>query len=460
MRYVAGTRRLWGVILAVSGLLAGTAAAQQARTDTGSQTGSGSRSDSGADRAQTKTTPAVRADVFARMTEAQTCLDEGDTDCAFELLRELEEDRDLNSYEQANLLGLYAVIYFDLEDFESAARSYEAILELPRIELPDGLIEASMKNLASTYWNLERPRDALDVLDQWFGLPTTVPASSDWYLKGSMHYQIEEYEEGAEAVRRAIRLANDRGDVGEETWYQLLAALYDELGETDLVIETLTILVEHWTKRQNVLQLAGQLQQAGRDNEMLVLFEAAYAMGWLRTSSELVALASLLLQADTPFKAATVLEQGLADGSIESTERTWNMLAQSWQYAGHHEQALPAFEKATALAEDGNIDVRLAQSLARLSRWADCVATLETAFERGGLDAPEQAYLQLGHCHFYLKQWDEADRAFAEAEKSERYRATARQYRASVLSRRNTEAELADALREALEALADDDEEK
>ena len=398
---------------------------------------------------ETKTTPAVRAQVYDKMLEAQACLDEGDTECALRILEEIGKDRNLNAYERANLLGLYAVTYFDLDDYESAAASYEALLELPREELPDSIVQTSMKNLASTYWNLERPQDALAMLDQWFELPSTTPASSDWYLKGTMHYQIAEYAEGAEAVRMAIRLARDKGELGEETWYQLLAAIYDELGETDLVIETLTILVENWTKRDNVLQLAGQLQLAGRDQQTLVLFEAAYGMGWLQSSRELLALASMYLDAEIPFKAAQVLEKGLEDGSIESMERTWNMLAQSWQFAGHHAQAVPAFEHASALAEDGNIDLRLAQSLALLARYEECVAVIESALERG-VDSPGLANLQLGHCHYNLKQWDEADTAFAQAEKSERTRNTASDYRASVLSRRNTEEEYARQLEEAL----------
>jgi len=443
MRQVPRTRLAPAVLLPLLALLA-TAPAAQDREPAEQQR-------------PVKTTPTIRTQIYERMLEAQTCLEDGDTACALAQLAELDDDRNLNAYERANLLNFYAVAYFELDDYDSAAGSYEAILALPRAELPDPIVQTAMKNLASAYWNLERPHDALAMLDQWMALPGTRPASSDWYLKATMHYQVGEFDAGVDAALQAIGLAEEQGKLGEESWYQLLAALYDELGETGRVIDTLTILVENWTRREHVLQLAGQLNQAGRDAEMLTLFEIAYAMGWLRSSSELVGLASLQLQAELPFKAAQVLEAGLADGRIEATERTWNMLAQAWQYAGHHAQAIPAFEEASALADDGNIDVRMAQSLARLARWDECVQTLERAFESGGIDAPDQAYLQLGHCHYFLKQWDEADAAFAQAEKTDRSRQTARQYRALVLSRRNTEAGYADALREALQDLHETD---
>lgn len=396
-----------------------------------------------------RTVPAIRAHIYERFGEIQTCIEEGDTDCALDGLARLGETRDLNSFEKANVQSLYAITYFDREDYEGAAGAYEIILELPRNELPEGFVQAAMRNLSSTYWNLERPRDALALLDEWIALPTTQAGSSDWYLKGTMHYELEEFAAGAGALREAIAIANRRGEIGEENWYRLLAALYSELGETDDAIDTLTTLATHWTKRSHVLQLAGQLSLAGRDNEVLSLYEAAYEAGWLRSSQDLVSLASLFLQAEIPYKAAAVLEAGLASGNVESNERNWNLLGQAWQSARNHDEAIAALEQASRLAENGEADIRLARSLALRARWEECIAASNRGFERGGISAPGIARIQLGQCHFYLRQWDEAEAAFEQAEQVERTRENAREWLSYVLSRRNTERENEQKLREA-----------
>jgi tetratricopeptide (TPR) repeat protein len=337
------------------------------------------------DERRNRVTPTIRTHIYDRMLEAETCLGEGDSDCALSLLDQLSALRDLNTFEIANLHNFYAVVWYERDDFAAAATSYEKVLALPPAELTDGLIQAAMKNLSSTYWNLERPHDALELLDRWMALPTVTPLPRDWHLKATMHYQVEEYPQGIEALQAAIALAADQGEIGEEAWYQLLAAMYDELEQTERVIETLTILVENWTHLDNLLQLAGQLSLADRDDDTLALFEAAYEVGWLTSSNHLTTLASLYLQAEIPYQAAVVLEQGLGNGRIEPAQRNWDMLGQAWQRAGHHEQAVPVLEQASMLAEGGNVDVRLAQSYARLGRYAECIEVSRRGLERGGI---------------------------------------------------------------------------
>ena len=391
--------------------------------------------DNGTDESvrETKVIPTIRTRIYDRLIEIQTCLEENDSQCALAGLDEIAEIRDLNSYEWANVQSFYATTYFNLDDFEAASQAYEAILALPRVELPDGFVQTAMKNLSSTYWSLGQPRDALDILDQWFGLPTTVPSSRDFYMKGNLHYQIDEFADGAVAIERAIELARENGGIGEESWYQLLAAIYSQLEDTERVIDTLFILVEHWTKREHVIRLAGNLSQVGRDVETLALFEAAYDIGWLTTSRDLVTLAGMHLEAGVPYKAATVLETGLANGTIESTERNWNMLAQSWQQAAEYDRAIPAFQSASNLAKDGNIDVRLAQVFARRYRWDECTEAARTAIRRGNLTYPDDAYIELGRCLAYLRRYDDARDALERAERYERSQELARQWLQYVL---------------------------
>ena len=112
-----------------------------------------------------------------------------------------------------------------------------------------------------------------------------------------------------------------------------------------------------WPKREYFIQLSAMYGQEGDEGRQLALFETAYEAGWLLRSSEIVNLSQLLLQADIPYKAAKILEKGLEDGIVESTESNWRVLAQAWQLAQEDEEAIPALSRAAGLADDGVLDV-------------------------------------------------------------------------------------------------------
>jgi tetratricopeptide (TPR) repeat protein len=231
----------------------------------------------------------------------------------------------------------------------------------------------------------------------------------------------------------------------------MLYVFYFQLEQTDKVIETLTFLVENWTKKSWVLQLAGQLSSLDRENDTLALYEAAYDAGWLERGSELVQLANLYLNSRAPYKAATVLQEGLDSGLIESTESNWRLLAQALQMSQEHEDAIPAFERASSLADDGEVDRQLVQSLIRLSRWDDCVVAARRALTRD-LERPDLVNMYLGQCLMSLKRYDEARNAYQAArradERSERDADRFLQYLNTLVARDRSNAEALASLQE------------
>jgi tetratricopeptide (TPR) repeat protein len=367
-----------------------------------------------------KVIPTIRTVVYDRLNEAQICMDEGDLPCALEVIERVQQMRDLNNYEMAQTYNFRAFLAFEEDDFPAAVRAYEQILSVPFEDMPDGLIQSSMRNLATLYIQLEDYEQGLTTYLQWMDLPFTTPTADDYYLLASIHYQMDSYADGIAPLEMAIQLANEAGEIGDENWYQLLYVFNFQLEDTDEVIRLLTFMVENWTKRDWVLALAGQMSSLGREEETLALFEAAYEAGWLTRGTELVQLANLYLNARTPYKAAAILDRGLSDGTIESTQSNWRTLAQAWQLSAEHERAVPALERASDLSDDGEIDRLLAQSLARLARWEDCADAARSSLDRGGLDREDYVYLQLGQCLVNMKQFSEARTAFQGAARDDR----------------------------------------
>jgi tetratricopeptide (TPR) repeat protein len=406
-------------------LIAAAVSLAVAASVTAPEVGFAQSEEGGASSQETRRTPAMRERVYNVLSEAQACAEMDDMACAEELLAEVRAMDDLNSYEVAQMWSFYAYIYFSQDNLEEALRAYLRVLEQP--DLPIGLEQDTMYTAAQLYQATEQYQEALDMLDRWFAVAEN-PGAQPYYLKAVTHYQLQQYREGIEPVQTAIRINEERGEEPEEGWYQLLNVFYFELEDYPNVIRTLTTLVEMWPKRDYLIQLAGIYGQEGDDRAQLALYQAAYEGGWLERGTDKVTLAQMLLQADIPYRAALILQEGLNSGEIESTEANWRLLAQSWQIAQDDERALPALTRASELSSDGEIDMRIAQSYANLARWEECAEAARRALQRGGVDREDQLNLLLGNCLVEQRLYNEATTAFRAAARDDRSRNAANQW--------------------------------
>lgn len=414
-------------------------------SDAQAQRAGAANEESAADQ-PTRRTPAMRERVYTVLAEAQACAEMDDVECATENLARVRAMDDLNSYETAQMWNFYAFIYFEQDNFPEAIRAYENVLK--QEELPIGLEQTVMYSLATLYVQEERYQEGLDMLERWFQTQTT-PSADSYILKAQIHYQLGQYAEGVEPILTALRVAQEQGREPQEGWYQLLNVFYFELENYPKVIETLTTMLEKWTKRDYLIQLASIYGQEGQERNTLALYEAGYDSGWLDRGTDLVNLAQMFLSADIPYKAAVVLQEGLDEGVIDSTEANWRLLAQAWQLAQDDLKAIPALSRASSLADDGNLDMLLAQSHANLAQWEECEEAARSALERGGLNREDQTNLILGNCLVAQRKYSEARRAFQAAARDERSRRAANQWITYVDSEEARER----ANREALQAL-------
>jgi tetratricopeptide (TPR) repeat protein len=398
--------------------------------------------------APTRRTPAIREKVYQRLSKAQECidLDPPDMGCVTSSLSEVREMTDLAPYERAQMWNFYAYVYFEQDNYPEAIKAYEQVLM--QEELPEAMEQQTMYSLATLYVQQEEYQKGLDMLTKWFATQAS-PSSDAYILKAQIHYQLQQYQQGIDPVLKALDIARAQGREPQEGWYQLLNVFYFELENYPKVIETLTTLLQNWTKRDYIMQLAGIYGQEGQERDTLALYESAHAMGWLERGADLVNLAQMLMSADIPYKAAKIMQDGLDAGTIESSESNWRLLAQAWQLAQDDEKALPALSRASSLADDGNLDLLLAQSYANLARWEECIEAARSGIRRGGLNRPDQINIILGSCLVEEKQYSEARTAFRAAAQDERSRRAANDYIRYIESEEAREK----SIRETMEAL-------
>jgi tetratricopeptide (TPR) repeat protein len=358
---------------------------------------------------------------FKKLSNAHELLAEEKYDEARRLMDEMSRRKSLNAHEQALMWQTYAYIESSQEQYDKAIVSFEKCLALDA--MPEAAMLGTQYNLGQLYMSVGRFRDAVKVLEDWLGKVEN-PAASAYFLVAMAHAQLEDFNAALPYARKAVELMKKP----VESYLQLLLAVEFELKHYPQVAKVLEALVTHFPKKSYFLQLSAVYGELKRDKRALATLELAYVQGLLDRESELLNLAQAYLYHDVPYRAAEVLEKGLADEIVSEDAENWQLLGDSWLHAREYDAALEPLQRAAALSEDGNLYVRIAQVHLERDESRKAMEALEKGLSKGSLDNPGHAYLLLGITHTGAKRYAAARKALAKAGQHEKTRRAARDW--------------------------------
>ena len=198
----------------------------------------------------------------------------------------------------------------------------------------------------------------------------------------------------------------------KENWWLLLRAAYFELDNIPKVRYVLERLLIEWSKKEYWTQLAAIYGQDELEEKQISAYATAYQEGFLEKSNEYVQMAQLYLSKEVPHKAAVVLQTGFDEGIVEKEVKNWRLLSQAWFLAQEDQMAIIALREAAKLSDDGELDVRLARSLANIADYKSCVDAAQTGIEKGGLKRDDESYITLGMCQFEEDMYEDSKNSF------------------------------------------------
>ena len=311
-----------------------------------------------------------------------------------------------DTYLRAIINQALAQVEWSQKNYPESLGYFEQAIELD--SLPDQAHFALMYQAAQLYFMQERYDEALDRLELWFCKSPAERITPDAYvLLASINVEKEDYGGVLEAIDTAILMDSDP----REQWFQLKLAANYELEQFPRAAETLEVMVMKWPDRKTYwIQLSQICSRLKQDQKSLAVLAMAYRKGLLDKSADLVHLSSLYRNAEVPYKAAAVLEQGIRDGIVEPDRLHWTMVAESWYAAEELEKSLQAFEAAGKATGNGASDLRRGFILVDLERWQEALESLDLALEKGGLDERNtgEAYLLRGMVEFKLGNLESA----------------------------------------------------
>lgn len=360
---------------------------------------------------KTRRVPSLSESVYKKLGEGQEAIDAKDYNLAQEIIQgALDRSRRYNENEIANLHNMLGYIYYLKDDYDGAIREYKIVVNQGE-KIPEGLEVTTLYTLAQLSYVQENYDDALYYMEVWITKATN-PSSAPRFFLATVYYQMKDYDKAVEQMELGVQIAQERNTTITEQNWSLLTFLYFEKEDWTNVIRVLKILVEEFPKREHWVRLAGVYGQEGFEKEQLYTLEAAYTADFLEKQTDFTNLAGLLMQEEVPYRAAKVLEDGLNRKAVERDAKNLQSLGQAWQLAKEVDKAIPVFEEAAGLADDGKIYERLSYLYLESDQYDKCVDSATGALDKGGLRKDQSVYIVKGMCLFNQNKLTPARTAF------------------------------------------------
>ena len=392
---------------------------------------------------ETRRTPALRNKVYEKLAEAQAFAEAKDYVSAEQVLDQMiagEGKRALNSYELANVYNLYAFLRYSAEDYKGALNYYKQVVVQPDIPLA---MEINTKfTVAQLYFVQEQWRPGIDALLEWFEL-SDKPNATAYILLAQGYYQVKDFDSALNNVETAIAMYEGEGKLPKEQWYNLARFLYFDKNDIDNALSTLYTLIEYYPKKQYWVQASHLYGEKKNEPKQLAMMETAYLQGLLDKSSEVVQVAYLYLNAEVPYPAAQVMEQGFKDELVEEKSKNYELTGSAWRQAQEVAKAIPNMEKAAELSDKGELYTRLGNVYLDSDEHKKAIGAVKKGLSKGGVKRPDSARLVLGMAHFNLGDYNSAKKAFRDAAKDERSEKYARQWIRYIASEEERQREMA-----------------
>ncbi len=389
---------------------------------------------------KTRRVESIRAKHVKTFEKVSEAFDKEDVAGAKAQLAKLAKETDLNNIEKAYLWNFQGSICLNEDKLNCALNNFKKVANI-QDGISIGFQNQMLYQVAQVLFLQEKYREALTYAQRWFRTQED-PSADAYMLIGQAHYQLKEYNKALPNVQKGIEKYEALGSIPKEGWLNLLSNIYREKKQYRKMLPPVKQLVKHYPKKNYLLSLGYIFNELDDIESMSALYLAMYDKGLLKSESELNTVASLMMNQDNPYKAATIMEKGFNDGVFKKTLKNYRVYSQALYASREYEKALQPLSQAARLSKDGKLDDQLGQAYINLNQWANAEKALRSALRKGKLRDAGQTTISLGLVQFELKQPKKAIDTFNSALRFEKSASAANNWINYVKAEMAREAEL------------------
>lgn len=314
-----------------------------------------------------------------------------------------------------------ALVAHNLGQIELIRERYPAALEhLETAYRLDALDEAQQLQLSHSLAQLncmeEHWRRCIDYLKGWMSAAPDQIKGKDYLLLAQAYAQLEKWSALLGPIDRAIASRKKP----PQSWFQLKLAAHIKLRQWKSAISTQkTVLSFYAEKPENWRQLVSLYLQRENHRQALATQRMGFDRGLLQKARDYRLLTSLMLQAEIPFFAGQVMQQGLDNSVLKANERNLKLLGRCWIEAREYSQAILVLQRLNTLKPSTRTLTQLAQLQLQQQDWESAKRSLTDALDTKPKDKAKLQLL-LGIAQIKLKHYRQAKNTLLAAASDER----------------------------------------
>ena len=366
---------------------------------------------------KTRKRQSVGAKCGKSLEKVQMLLEEENWLASMEMLEGIEASTKTckSPYELTQVWKFKGYVYYSLDDFNGAIRSYKQVIDGEGT--PEDLRLDTRYTLAQLFTAEERYADAAEQLEIWID-ESTIVSSDARGLLAQIYYQLDRKDESLTMLELAINDFESKGKLPKERWWSLQRVLYYEKNDYNRVIEILEKLVKHYPKWTFWKQLGGMYGAQERSMDQLVASELVYLNGKYDKENQVMGMGYMYLAAEVPYKAAQIISKGIDDEIIESNAKNLEVLGTAWYQAKELNRALQALSRASEYSDSGDLQSRMAGIYLDLGNDSEAYIASLKAAKKGNIKRPSSNYLIMGNALVNMHCYKDAIGAFQKALKA------------------------------------------
>ncbi|OHE78950.1 MAG: hypothetical protein A3G75_03990 [Verrucomicrobia bacterium RIFCSPLOWO2_12_FULL_64_8] len=219
----------------------------------------------------------------------------------------------------------------------------------------------------------------------------------------------------------------------KDSFYAYRLACLLNLNRTIEVVDLIELLASrrptnrtYWQQLYyNYLMLGTEASEKKREADAfaynvraILTVERAQKHGFLNTPKDNFDLVRIYFTIDQYDQACDLLAKGLRDGTIESTQNNWKLLAYSYKEIRRENLAIETLmEAATNFPKSGQLEYETALIYWELERLDDAYKFIKLCVDKGGTEKPGAGWYFYAMLAFEKKYYDEALKAAEQAAK-------------------------------------------
>ena len=349
------------------------------------------------------------------LQEGLDALNGGDDAKAQEMLQKVV-DSAKSKYAKGIAMEGLANVKFNESEYPAAITLYKQLLELNSVS-NDAYFD-SMYNLANAYVASEQYQAALDQLKIWREQGKRETADS-YALEGNIYYRLQKFPEAIAAIKKAQSMT----DQPKDSWNSILMASLAESGQSGEASSVIEQQMQKDPKNKQLVHNALVIYvQNNQNDKALALLDRQHKDGLITDENDYTSAARFYANigqtGDNPSvaaKGAELLQEGLNKNVVKPTAENYKLQGDLYMVAQDQNKALAAYEKASPLASNGDIDYMRAQIVGAQQNWPEAKTLADKAISRG-VTHKGKAYLLLGKLDTALKDNAGAKAAFQKAQ--------------------------------------------